>query len=204
MSRLKPYLPLWLRILHNSHAVLILAAIVTGFWVYDTYDGRFGKLSLPPIPDLIGIHGTFGLTFFLLLPVFALYAFHAGKQRLWQPESLGQLTQVGQPIWWFSLHRLVNTTLLLAAVFAAISGRMMKEEWLPAKEFYHLAYSAHLIAWATMVVTLACHLLMVIKVGGVPLLLAMVNWKFRPEDSPTHWPDRVQNWLQQLRSSHKG
>jgi len=45
MSRSAPYQPLLLRLFHNAHALLVLGALITGFWVYNTYDGRFGTLS---------------------------------------------------------------------------------------------------------------------------------------------------------------
>jgi hypothetical protein len=32
-------------------------------------------------------------------------------------------------------------------------------------------------------------------VGGLPLLLSMVSWKFRPEDSPVNWYSRLRGWL---------
>jgi hypothetical protein len=120
MSRSRPYQPLLLRIFHNLNALLVLTALVTGFLVYDTFDGRFGKIPAPQIQDIIGIHGTIALCFFLFVPAFALYSFHAGQHRLIQPGSLQNLAQVGRPIWWVSLHRIVNTLLLLAATLAAV------------------------------------------------------------------------------------
>jgi hypothetical protein len=33
------------------------------------------------------------------------------------------------------------------------------------------------------------------KVGGVPLLLSILSWKFRPEDSPAKWYIRLCVWL---------
>jgi hypothetical protein len=50
----------------------------------------------------------------------ALYSFHAGRRRLVQADSVAQLAEVGKPIWWYSLHRIVNTLLLLAATFALV------------------------------------------------------------------------------------
>jgi hypothetical protein len=46
MPRSKPYQPLLLRLLHGVNAVLIIGAAITGFLVYDSWDGRFGGLSL--------------------------------------------------------------------------------------------------------------------------------------------------------------
>ncbi|MDP5337141.1 MAG: cytochrome b/b6 domain-containing protein [Nodularia sp. (in: cyanobacteria)] len=195
MSRSAPYQPFLLRVLHGLSGILVITAIITGFLVYNTFDQRFGKIPIPKIDPIQDIHGTVGLLFLLLLPAFALYSFHAGEKRLLQPDSIQKLTQVGKPIWWVSLQRIVNTLMLIASVLAVISGRMMKEEWLPIGELDHLWYYFHLIAWVIMVCCLATHLLMSAKVGGAPLLLSMLSWKFRPEDSPRNWYSRWQSWL---------
>lgn len=191
MPGTRPYQPLLFRLLHNVSGLLVMGAILTGFWVYNTYDGRFGKIPLPQIQDIQGIHGTFGLFFLLLLPAFAIYSFHPGARRLIQPDTFSRLGQVGKPIWWVSLSRITNTLMLLAAVFAVISGRTMKEEWLPAGELNHVGYFAHLAAWLVMVICLGLHVLMIAKVGGVPLLLSLIDRQVRPEDSPRLWVDRV-------------
>jgi cytochrome b subunit of formate dehydrogenase len=198
MARSAPYQPLLLRIIHGASGVLAIAAIITGFLVYNTFDGRFGKIDLPRIGAIIDIHGTLGLFFLLSLPVFALYSFHAGYKRLLQSDSLRQITQVGKPIWWVSLQRITNTLMLIAAVFAVISGRMMKEEWLPTRELDQSWYYLHLTAWVIMVCCVATHLLMSAKVGGAPLLLSMFLWQIRPEDSPTRWYSRYRQWLRGL------
>lgn len=203
MARSAPYQPLLLRIIHGASGFLAIAAIITGYLVYNTFDGRFGKIDLPRIGAIIDIHGTLGLFFLLSLPVFALYSFHAGYKRLIQSDSLRQITQVGKPIWWVSLQRIANTLMLIAAVFAVISGRMMKEEWLPTRELDQSWYYLHLTAWVIMVCCVAIHLLMSAKVGGVPLLLSMFLWQVRPEDSPTRWYSRCSVWLRGL-SAHFG
>lgn len=198
MSRSAPYQPLWLKILHGVSLILAIAAIITGFLAYNTFDGRFGKLPIPRIGEIIDIHGTFAVFFFVIFPVFALYSFHAGNEKLLQQNSLQNLTQVGRPIWWVSLQRITNTLMLLASVLAVLSGRMMKEEWLPTGELNHSWYYLHLIGWLVMVGCLAMHLLMSSKVGGVPLLLSIFSWKVRSEDSPTQWSSRLRNWWSNL------
>ncbi len=201
MPRSAPYQPLLLRILHGLSGILVIAAIITGFLVYNTYDRRFGGIPFPQIGDIQGIHGTFALCFLLLLPAFALYSFHAGQKRLVQSDSWRQLTQIGKPIWWVSLQRLANTLMLIAAVLAVNSGRMMKEEWLPAGQLDHIWYSLHLSAWVVMVCCVAIHVLMSTKVGGAPLLLSMFSRKFRPEDSPAEWSSRFRAWLTSLQTN---
>ncbi|MFM2063014.1 MAG: hypothetical protein RLZZ507_2684 [Cyanobacteriota bacterium] len=194
MTGSAPYQPLLLRILHGISGILVIAAIITGFLVYNTFDKRFGKLPIPKIDPIQDIHGTAGLFFLLLLPAFALYSFHAGERRLLQADSIEKLSQFNKPIWWVSLQRLANTLMLIASVLAVVSGRMMKEEWLPIGELDHIWYYFHLIAWLIMICCLAIHLLMSAKVGGTPLLLSMFSWKFRTEDSPRNWYSRFSGW----------
>ncbi len=187
MSQPHPYQPILLRLLHGATALLTISALISGFWVYNTYDKRWGSLALPQLEDIQGIHGTIALTFLLLLPAFALYSFHLGDRRLIQERSLSQLSQLGKPIWWVSIHRLATTLMLLAATFAVVTGRMMKEEWLPAGQINNPWYLAHLIAWAVMFTSLALHLLMGAKVGGAPLLLSMFHRTIRDDDRPSFW-----------------
>lgn len=194
MRNSAPYQPLWLRILHGVSGILAITAIITGFLVYNTFDKRFGQLPIGKIEPIQDIHGTVALFFLLVLPAFAIYSFHAGENRLLPSDLIRKLTQVGEPIWWASLQRIVNTLMLIASVLAVISGRMMKEEWLPLGELDHLWYYFHLIAWVIMVGCLALHLLMSAKVGGGPLLLSMLSWQYRPADSPRNWYSRLQSW----------
>jgi len=200
MFRNLPYQPLLLRLLHGINGCLIIGSIITGFWVYNTFDGRWGKLPLPNLSSIQDIHGTIAVSFFLIIPAFALYSFHPGEKRLLQPDSLKNLTNLNQKIGWYSWHRLVNTLMLLAAILAAFSGRTMKEEWLPNGELNHPWYYLHLFAWLVMVLCLVLHLLMVAKVGGIPLILSMFNWQVRPQDSPRHWKANTLNWLKQQKS----
>jgi hypothetical protein len=192
MSPSTPYQPILLRILHSINAILTFSALITGFLVYNTYDKRWGSLILPKLDAIQGIHGTIALTFLLTLPVFVLYSFRIGYRRLVQDQSFSHLTEVGKPIWWVSIHRIANTLTLLSATFAVITGRMMKEEWLPAGEIFHSWYIAHLVAWLCVFFSVAFHLLLGIKVGGVPLLMSMFNRTRRSED-------KLSTWLQDLR-----
>jgi hypothetical protein len=158
MSHAHPYQPVLLRILHGFAAVLIVLALISGFLIYNTYDKHWGSLALPTIGNIQGIHGTFALTLLLFLPVFALYSFHIGFRRLVEEQSFSQLQLLGKPVWWISVHRVVNTLMLLAATFAVLTDRMMKEEWLPAGEIHHQWYLAHLLAWVCVFISLAFHL----------------------------------------------
>ena len=199
MKTNQPYQPLLLRILHGLTGIVLIAAMVTAYWTYDTFDGRWLKLPLPEYQEIESIHGTFGLYTLIIFPVFAIYAFRRGNKRLIQSDSLNKLTQFGKPIWWYSLHRLVNTLTLFALTFALYSGRMMDSKWLPEGELNHFWYYAHLLSWLIMVVGLVLHLLMTAKVGGVPLLLSILKWRFREQDNPKLWLSQLRQWGLSLR-----
>jgi thiosulfate reductase cytochrome b subunit len=183
MSPPSIYQPVLLRLLHSLNTLLILSSMLTGFWVYNTYDGRFGKFPWPKIEGIIDIHGSFGLFFLFVLPIFALYSFRIGQKRLVQANSFTQLAQVRSPGWWIGLQRITNTGILLAATFSLLTGRMMKEDWLPDGDLRQIWYLLHLTGWALMVACLVIHLLTHLKVGGIPLLLSMSSLKSRQEDN---------------------
>jgi uncharacterized iron-regulated membrane protein len=71
-----PYQPSLLRLTHGVTALLVLAAWLSGLFVYSRYDGRWGRLPFTPGGNWIDLHGTAG---FLLLPLglaFAAYSLH--------------------------------------------------------------------------------------------------------------------------------
>jgi len=195
MPQAKTYQPLALRLLHGGIAVLIILAILTGILIYNLYDGRIGHLPVPLVPRIMGVHKLFGRAFLLVMPFFALYSFHAGHRRLVQPDSIQKMSGIGKPIWWYTLHRTINTLLLMGAAFALVSGREMDEGWMARGELTHLWYTLHLASWVVMVACLAAHLLMSIQIGGVPVLLSMIHIKYRAYDRPSVLLQTVQSWL---------
>jgi hypothetical protein len=198
-QRSQPYQPLLLRILHGCTGSFLLAAMATAFWTYDTYDGRWGRIFLPRFPEIEGIHGTLGLLTLLVFPLFAVYAFRSGKHRLIPTAALGQLFQASKAWRGYTLHRLTNTITLLALTFALFSGKMMDSTWLPKGELNHGWYYAHLMAWVVMALCIVVHLLMIVKVGGTPLLLSIWNFRVVRQDSPAGWPEHMRQWWHQVR-----
>ncbi len=190
----QPYQPLLLRILHGLIGLFTILAIITAFWTYDIYDARWGTISLPKFTEIEGIHGTFGLWTLLIFPLFVIYAFHRGQRRLIQSDSLNALTKFAKPIWWYTLHRLINTLSILTVTFAVFSGKMMDEKWLPQGELNHSWYYAHLFSWLVLVTCIALHVSMSIKLGSVPLILSMLNLQFRSQDNPNLWRKNFDNW----------
>ena len=193
MTRRSPYQPLLLRLLHGSNALLVMAAIVTGFWIYNTFDHRWFKLPLPRINSILEIHGAIGTIFLVVTLLFTLYSVAIGHRRLIQSNSLTKLAEVGNSIWWYTLHRFTNTAMLIAALFALVTGQLMHGSWLPSGELTHLEYSLHLAAWTMLIAGLMLHLLMSVKVGGLPLLWSIAHLKYRSEDSPKLWLQKLRH-----------
>ncbi|MGF1536579.1 MAG: cytochrome b/b6 domain-containing protein [Elainellaceae cyanobacterium] len=200
MKRTRPYQPLLLRLLHGLNGLFLIVAVITAFWTYSIYDGRWGRIPLPSYQAIEGIHGTFGLYTLLVFPAFVIYSFHRGQKRLVQPNALKKIAQVGKPIWWCTLNRFTNTLSLIALTFALFSGKMMDETWLPKGELDHTWYYAHLASWVIVVMAIALHLLLKAKVGGAPLLLSMVTWQFLEKDHPALWRRHTANWWNQVQS----
>lgn len=50
-----------------------------------------------------------------------------------------------------------------------------------------------------IVVCIALHLLMSAKIGGIPLLLSILSYQFRPKDSPALWRENILQWWYSLR-----
>jgi hypothetical protein len=184
MTRSQPYQPLALRTLHGSISALIVIALLTGVLIYNSSDRRFGYLPIPTIPKIESIHKLFGRVFLLVIPFFAIYSFGAGRHRLIQPDSIKRLKSIGKPIWWYTLHRIVNTFMLLGATLALVSGREMQVGLLGQGELKHTWYTLHLVSWLLIFGCLAMHLLMIAKIGGVPLMISIFSFVYRPKDRP--------------------
>lgn len=193
------YQPFLLRVLHGLLGVFTIAAMVSGFWVYDMFDGRWGRINLFRITEIQEIHGSLGILSFLAFPAFVIYAFTKGQKRLIQPNFLDSLVHSRRRHWWLTLHQTINTFTFLPLVVALFSGQMMDGNWLPNRELDHLWYSVHIASWSVLLLSIILHILLSAKVGGIPLLTSILNWRFTSRDSPFYWPNKIKTWLQSLR-----
>ncbi|MGK7939274.1 MAG: cytochrome b/b6 domain-containing protein [Crocosphaera sp.] len=194
MKFLHPYQPLLLRLVHGLTALFLVLAMVTAYWTYDVYDGRWGQIPLPPFAEIEGIHGTFGLWTLLIFPMLVFYAFHQGRKRLIQANTLANLIHIHHKGWSYHLHRIINTLMLICLTFAVFTGKMMDEKWLPNGEVNHFWYLAHLLSWIIMIFSLASHLLISAKIGGISFLISMFHWFYTPNDSPKQWKHYLINY----------
>ena len=98
---------------------------------------------------------------------------------------------MSKPAWWYALHALVNTSLLIFASLAVISGDDLGQNVLENGVFSDWGYALHVVAWLGLLLCTLLHILLSLKVGGVPLLLSIVSFNIRAKDHPRHWPQRL-------------
>lgn len=201
MARLSPYQPSLLRLLHGLGALLVLGAAISGYWLYDRFDGRYGKIGLPEVDNLMGLHHTIGEIATIGLFLFLLYSFTLGRSKLIQLSNLKQLTQPTRPAWWYGLHRLSNTFIIGAVILAIASGKRMEGSWLANGELDQLPYVVHLSAWSAIGIGFMLHIGMNLKIGGMPLLMSIFSLKLKTNDTPKHWPGQIKQFFSRNSSS---
>ena len=174
----RPYQPSLLRLLHGLVALLAPLAWLSGFFVYNRFDGRWGRLPLLQAQDWVDIHGTMGVLLWPLALLFGLYALGPGRARLRRP---------------------ANALALLALALAVGSGKLMQEEWLREGELQQVVYSVHLLAWLLLAAAVLCHLGGVLQLGGVPLARSMFHPALQRGDQPGDWPSQLGRWFRRGR-----
>jgi hypothetical protein len=191
MAAKSPYQALLLRLLHGAIAVLLITAFKTGGGIFDAYGQKIENLLLPLearqlLATPILWHQIAGCSASIGLFLFALYNFQFGRNRLVQKHSLQALKTVGQPIWWYTLHRLVNTWLLIGLTLVVVAGCLFSHSISHGQAIGELGM-LHGIAFRIIMPSVVLHLLMSLRVGGVPLLLSMFNFKHRESDQSFSW-----------------
>lgn len=201
MARTRPYQTLIFRLLHAGQGILAILGVLTGYWLLNTWDPQFGGLPFPRATEsIMEFHEEIGGIFGGAIAIFILYSLWAGRRRLIQLKSLSQLTKIGKPVWWYVLHRIVNTSLLIFGSLAVLSGDKIDDDALRNGIFSDWAYTLHVLAWLGLVLGTLFHILLSLKVGGMPLLLSIVSLKVRSNDRPIHWPQRLYNWLKTMKT----
>ncbi|MGD1907307.1 MAG: cytochrome b/b6 domain-containing protein [Leptolyngbyaceae cyanobacterium] len=165
----QPYQTLIFRCLHASQGLLAAAGMITGYWIYNTWDQRFSHIPFPRATEaIVELHEEIGGLFVSLCILFIGYSLFAGRRRLVQAKSLQQLGKISHPIGWYSLHRFVNTGLLVMGLLIIVSGDALSDDVLEQGALTDLAYTLHLVAWAGMVLLTVAHVGLSLKVGDMP------------------------------------
>jgi Prokaryotic cytochrome b561 len=204
-----PYQPSLLRLIHGVTGLLVLLLTISGYWIYNQFDGRWGKLTiLPSSNSMIGFHYLLGSKFTLVPLVLLLYSVTLGRRKLIQPNTFkaitadrptappeanqsatksAKLSQQASKRQWFGWGQVINTFMLLAIGLAWISGRRMDDVWLTNQDFNHWPYWLHLASWLIIGVGIGLHVLTHFKVGGMPLLISIYKLAMRKNDRPQDW-----------------
>lgn len=199
MAKSRPYQPLIFRLLHSIHGILVLGSVTTGFWLYNTWDHRLGKLPLPNAEsNWVNIHYQIGELLSPWFVIFLVYSLFAGRQRLLQRKSIGQLSQLTKPTGQYALHRLINTGLLSMLLLSMLSARQFGGAKTLLQGEWNLWYTLHVFAWAGIVVLVIAHVLTSLKVGGLPLVQSMIDFQVQTKDSPVQWPKRFSHWIKSI------
>ena len=200
MPKSSPYQPLIFRLLHTFHGILILCSAMTGFWLYNTWDARWGRLPFPKAEnEWLNYHHQIGEVLTGVFLIFLIYSLAAGRRRLTQPATLFKLGAMKPKQRWFSLHRLTNVGLLVMVFLAMLSSRLMGgAKTITQGEWGDIWYNIHLLSWALLVVLTLLHLLLTVKVGGMPFTMSAIALKVTPKDSPLQWPKRFSSWVRQF------
>jgi hypothetical protein len=170
----KTYQPSLLRLLHGATGLVAAAAWLSGLLLYNQFDGRWGRLPLPPIDALTDLHGSLGVALILVSALFVPYAFTLGLRRL---------------------NRAGNALPLLALLLALGSGLLMQEDWLEDGQLQHLAYHVHLLAWLLFSLAVLLHLLSLLRRGGPGLLGSMLSLRLQRGDGPKDWPSQLRRFF---------
>ena len=209
MARTQPYQPFMLRLLHAGQGILAILGMLTGYWLLNTWDPHFGGLPLPDATEsAIEWHEEIGGVFSGAIALFIVYSLWAGRRRLIPPKSFKHLTSggknIGTPAWWYALHCLVNTSLLIFGSLAVISGDDLGQTVLENGVFSDWGYALHVLSWLGLLLCTLLHILLSLKVGGVPLVLSIVSIKIRAKDHPRHRPQRLKNSWQTIQTTVAG
>ena len=169
MASASPYQPSLLRLLHGLMAALVALAWITGLTAYSEFDGRIGRLPLH-LPEVIDLHGSLGVGLILVSCLFVPYALTLGRTRLRQA---------------------ANAVALLALLLCLGSGLLMDEEWLEHRDFGHLPYHLHLLAWLLIAAAVIWHVSSVLRRGGLRFAASMADLRVRDNDGPRSWPAQL-------------
>ena len=184
-----PYRPSLLRLLHAGAGLLLVGSWCTGVMVYNRFDGRFGRLPLPTLPDSIDVHGSLAVGALVLFTLLGLYSLSLGRGYLFGSADPARLKSPAQRPQ--ALRRLATSGALLAATLAVASGRMMEEDWLEDGRLTEVWYQLHLLGWLLLGLAVLLHVLLNLGTGGREFTASMFSPTCKPGDRPRDWPAQL-------------
>jgi thiosulfate reductase cytochrome b subunit len=172
------------RVVHGIHALMVLLLLVTGLQAYNLLDQELGKIpSLFTLGTWISTpilwHIAFAWLFLLNGMGFLLYTLAGGNRKHFTDKDAQRLLNPVQNWqgWSYAIHRYLNTALGCLSALAGLSGLILLNwgglgAWANFLGGTRFLRSLHLGLAPLFGVFLLGHIGLILRVGGVPLLLS--------------------------------
>jgi thiosulfate reductase cytochrome b subunit len=172
------------RVVHAVHGLSVLLLLVAGLQSYNVWDQGFG-----PIPKVFtlgtwagnpkALHIAFAWLFLANGLGFSLYQVVSGEKKLFRAQDAEVLVASVQnwQRWNYALHRYINTALTWLSTLFAFTGLILTNwggmgTWASGLGGEGFIRSMHLGLVPFLGLIILAHLGLMLKVGGVPLVLS--------------------------------
>jgi thiosulfate reductase cytochrome b subunit len=172
------------RVVHAVHGLAVLLLLFTGLQSYNVWDQGFG---LVPKVFTLGtwagnpkaLHIALAWLFLANGLGFSLYQAISGGKKLFREQDAEVLVASVQnwQRWNYALHRYINTALTWLSTLFAVTGLILTNWggmglWASVLGGDSFIRSVHLGLVSFLSLVVLAHLLLMVKVGGVPLVLS--------------------------------
>ncbi len=172
------------RVVHAVHGLTVLLLLVTGLQSYNVWDQGFGVI--PKVFTLgtwagnpKALHLAFAWLFLANGLGFSLYQVVSGGKKLFRGQDAEVLVASVQnwQRWNYALHRYINTALTWLSTLFAFTGLILTNwggmgNWASVLGGEGLIRSVHLGLVPFLGLVVFAHLGLMLKVGGMPLVLS--------------------------------
>lgn len=177
------------RLVHAVHGLTVLLLLVTGLQSYNVWDQGFGLI--PKVFTLgtwagnpKALHIAFAWLFLANGFGFSVYQVVSGRKKLFQTQDAAVLVASVRnwQRWNYALHRYINTALTWLSTLFAFTGLILTNWagmgiWASVLGGQSLIRSTHLGLGPLLGLIILVHLSLMLKVGGVPLVLSAFTSK---------------------------
>jgi thiosulfate reductase cytochrome b subunit len=172
------------RVVHAVHGLTVLLLLVTGLQSYNAWDQGFGLIPrVFTLGTWVGnpkaLHIAFAWLFLANGLGFSLYQVISGGKKLFREQDAEVLVASVQnwQRWNYALHRYINTALTWLSTLFAFTGLILSNWggmgiWASILGGEGFIRSMHLGLVPFLGLIILAHLSLMLKVGGVPLVLS--------------------------------
>jgi thiosulfate reductase cytochrome b subunit len=177
------------RVVHAIHSLTILLLLITGLQSYNVWDQGFGLIAkVFTLGTWSGnpkaLHLAFSWLFLANGFGFSVYQVISGRKKLFQAQDAEVLVASVQnwQRWNYALHRYINTALTWLSTLFAFTGLVLSNwggmgMWASVLGGQSFIRSLHLGLVPFLGLIILAHLGLMLKVGGVPLILSAFTSK---------------------------